>query len=105
MFRTLLGVATLAVLLLAVPRERAVHAILEPIVSEPVAAIAGRELPRLHGSVEPGHPDRAAVLVRVLVDPPHLIGDARAVGRDARVGDAGELVDVLRAHPGHRAGL
>ena len=67
-----------------------------------VVALAGGELPRLLGAVERRHPDRRAVGVRLLVDPGDDVRDAPAVGRNARVADARQRIDVLGPHSRHR---
>ena len=64
-----------------------------------VALLAGGEPARLLGAVEGGDVDRAAVLVLLAVDRPDVVRDPEPVGGDARVGDAGQLVDVIGPHP------
>src|SRR5206468_5246911 len=70
-----------------------------------VAPLTRSELAWLGGAVERRHPDRASVLVRLLIERRDGVAHERAVRRDARVARVNELVDVLGLHPGHDAGL
>ncbi len=88
----------------AVRREREPAAVRRP-AGRTVPLVAEGEPARLGGAVERRHPDRPAVLARLAVDRPDLVRDARPVRGDARVGDPGQLVDVVGPHAVHEAGV
>ena len=88
----------------AIRREGEPAAVRRP-ARRAVALVAEGEPARVAGAVERGDPDRSAVLVRLAVDRPDLVGDVPSVRCDPGISDPRQLVDVVRPHAPHGAGL